>query len=158
MSRRAAALILAAAGALLATAACLDDRRPAPPASPADFASAFSFSPRLDEANGRLVVDVRMQEGFHAYAPGERIGRPVELSVLPTGGWSAAGAVALPAGRERDLGPLGRSVVLEDAFTITLPVSPGAGALAGELKIQVCTNDVCEKPRVHRFEVARSTG
>lgn len=124
------------------------------PDAPPDFASAMTMRPSY--VNGELVVTVALKPGFHAYAPGEEIGRPVNLVVKEENGWKPEGAPEIPAGKTKDLGELGISKVLEGTFPVKAKVSGGTGAIAGELEIQVCTADACDRPRKHAFNTPTS--
>ncbi|MFZ9886177.1 MAG: protein-disulfide reductase DsbD domain-containing protein [Myxococcota bacterium] len=127
-----------------------DDKAAAPP----DFAGALRLTSSLQ--GDALRVDVNLRPGFHAYAPGEEIGRPVSLVVKPDNGWQLEGTPAVPAGVTKDLGELGKSQVLEGDFSVTATVRGGSGALRGDLEIQVCTDNACDRPRKHSFEVPAS--
>jgi hypothetical protein len=100
-------------------------------------------------------VTLSIAPGFHAYAPGEQIGKPVELKLKDGGAWSLAGPVEIPAGKEKDLGELGRSVILEG--TVPLKATLGGGAekapVDGTVTVQVCTDKACDRPRTHAFQV-----
>lgn len=120
------------------------------PDAPPDFASAMTMKPAYQD--GTLVVTVALKPGFHAYAPGEEIGKPVNLVVKEQNGWKTEGALDIPEGKTKDLGELGISKVLEGTFPVKAKVSGGSGAVAGELEIQVCTDSACDRPRKHAFE------
>jgi hypothetical protein len=120
------------------------------PDAPPDFAGAMTMKPAYKD--GELVVTVALKPGFHAYAPGEEIGKPVSLVVKEQNGWKLEGAPEIPAGETKDLGELGTSKVLEGTFPVKAKVTGGNGALAGELEIQVCTDNACDRPRKHPFE------
>lgn len=120
------------------------------PDAPPDFASAMTLQPAFKD--GELVVTVALKPGFHAYAPGEEIGKPVNLVVKEQNGWKAEGTPVIPEGKTKDLGELGTSKVLEGTFPVRAKVSGGDGAVAGELEIQVCTDSACDRPRKHPFE------
>lgn len=123
-----------------------------PDAAP-DFKNAFTVSPAYDAENGQLVVTLRFKEGFHAYGPGEEVGKPVSLAVAPTNGWKVDGAVEIPAGKEKDLGELGKSFVLEGEVPIKAKVTGGSGEVEGSVTVQVCTDKACDRPRPHPFKV-----
>jgi hypothetical protein len=108
-----------------------------------NFLEASSIVARYEAVTKKLIVKVMLQEGVHAYAPGETVGRPVELIVLPHNGWQLQGAIEYPAG----------SPMLENEFTITAPVGGGHGRIQGVVKLQLCTDYACDKPREHGFDV-----
>ena len=102
-----------------------------------DFAAAMTVTPAFDAASKKLVVTLDIKPGFHAYGPGEEIGKPVELSVDPASGFTVAGAVEIPAGKEKNLGDLGKSMILAGALplTATLPGEAGATGVNGTLNV-----------------------
>jgi DsbC/DsbD-like thiol-disulfide interchange protein len=118
--------------------------------APPDFAGALRISPSYEA--GELVVSVALRPGFHAYAPGESIGKPVALAVTDQGGWKAE-SVLVPEGKTKDLGELGKSQVLEGSFPLKAKVSGGGGALKAVVDIQVCTENACDRPRKHELSV-----
>lgn len=122
----------------------------APPDAPPDFQSAMALQPAFQD--GELVVHVKLKPGFHAYAPGEEIGKPVKLVVTDANGWKVEGTPEVPAGKTKDLGELGKSQVLEGTFPLKAKVSGGEGEIAGEVEIQVCTDNACDRPRKHAFK------
>lgn len=124
------------------------------PEAPPDFANALELAPSFDKATGKLTVTLKLKPGYHAYAPGEEIGKPVALSVDESkGGWKIDGAVNVPAGVKKDLGALGTSVILEGNVDVTATVKGGNGDLEGKLEAQVCTDKACDRPRPHAFKV-----
>lgn len=123
-------------------------------ASPPDFAGALRLTSSLQGES--LRVEVSLRPGFHAYAPGEEIGRPVSLVVKPDNGWQLEGAPVVPAGKTKDLGELGKSQVLEGDFAVTATLRGGSGAVRGDLEIQICTDNACDRPRKQPFEVPAS--
>lgn len=164
---------LAVAAALLATAACpqeggsggFDDgkkvkddgtigKKPNPADAAPDFANAMELVPSFDKASGKLTMTVKLRPGYHAYAPGEEIGKPLSLSVDESkGGWKVEGAVSVPAGQKKDLGALGTSMILEGNIDVTAVVKGGSGDLEGKLEAQVCTDKACDRPKAHPFKV-----
>jgi DsbC/DsbD-like thiol-disulfide interchange protein len=118
--------------------------------APPDFQGALRMSPSYE--GGELVVSVALKPGFHAYAPGESIGKPVALAVKEEGGWQAE-SVLVPEGKTKDLGELGKSQVLEGTFPLKAKVTGGEGALKAVVDIQVCTENACDRPRKHELSV-----
>jgi hypothetical protein len=128
--------------------------KPAPvEAPPPDFNSAVAITPTFDKGTGELVVVLKIKPGFHAYAPGEEVGKPVALSVDGSGGWAVDGAVQIPAGTKKDLGELGVSMTLEGDVSLRAKLVPGAGAISGVVEAQVCTDKACDRPRKHPFSI-----
>lgn len=121
-----------------------------------DFASAMTIAPAFDPATKKLVVTLDIRPGFHAYGPGEEIGKPVELTVDPASGFSVDGAVDVPAGKEKNLGDLGKSMILEGKVPLTATLTGGeaAAAVSGTVNVQICTDKACDRPRPHAFQVA----
>lgn len=124
-----------------------------PNAAP-DFDKALALAPAYDKASGQLVVTLAIQDGFHAYAPGNEIGVPVSMAVSEEGGWKVEGDVSIPAGEKKDLGELGTALILEGQVPISATVKGGAGKIAGSMGVQICTKSVCDRPKQHKFEVA----
>jgi Disulphide bond corrector protein DsbC len=129
-------------------------RKPAEPTQgPPDFANALAVTPAFDKASGKLTVSLDIKPGFHAYAPGEEVGKPVELKVDAANGWMIDGAVTIPQGVTKDLGELGKSVILEGKVDLGAVVKGGTGELAGTVTVQVCTDKACDRPKPHAFRV-----
>jgi DsbC/DsbD-like thiol-disulfide interchange protein len=126
-------------------------RRIEAPPEPPKFDDAVAIEPAFDKAGQKLVVTLKLKPGFHAYAPGEEIGKPVELAVEAP--WSVEGAVEMPAGKKKDLGELGTSVILEGDVPLTAVVKGGEGELKGTVTAQVCTDKACDRPRKHPFTI-----
>lgn len=116
-----------------------------------DWKAAFRFQVKGEP--DAVVVEFRVQDGFHAYAEGETIGRPLDLT-LEEGPVRLAGPVETPPGQPKDL-PVGRSVTVEGTGRIRAPVTyEGDRATArGTFHYQVCTDEMCDRPRNHPFEV-----
>lgn len=122
----------------------------APPAPP-DFANAIELVPAFDKATSKVTVTLKIKPGFHAYAPGEPTGKPVELAVDAP--WTVEGTVAIPEGKKKDLGELGTSVILEGDVPLTAVVKGGTGEVKGTVAAQVCTDKACDRPKKHPFAV-----
>ena len=123
------------------------------PAALPDFSKAFTLSPRFDAGTQTVTVSLRFADGYHAYAPGEEVGKPISLKIGNTNGWVLK-ELTIPPGREKDLGELGKSFVLEGTVDIQAKVAEGSGDIEGELNVQVCTDKACDRPRPHRFRVS----
>ena len=120
------------------------------PQGPPDFANALALEPKLEA--GKLTVTMKLKPGFHAYAPGEEIGKPVSLTVDAP---YTADNVTIPEGKTKDLGELGKSKILEGDVALTAMVK-GAGELKGTVEAQVCTDKACDRPKKHAFSVPAS--
>ena len=118
------------------------------PATP-DFEHALDVVPSF--AAGKLTVTLKIKPGYHAYAPGEEIGKPVAMTVDAP--WTIDGAVQVPEGQKRDLGDLGKSVILEGDVPLTAAVKGGSGDVKGVVEAQVCTDKACDRPKKHPFTV-----
>lgn len=123
------------------------------PAAPPDFQNAVSIAPAYDKATGKLTVSLDIKPGFHAYAQGEEVGKPVELAIDDKNGWKLEGAPTVPAGTKRDLGALGQSVILEGKVDLSAVVKGGTGDISGVVTAQVCTDKACDRPKQHTFTV-----
>lgn len=120
-----------------------------------DWKKAFSHKVRFDAARKAVVVDVQIQPGFHAYAPGESTGKPLLVTIDEGGDFVGNGTIQYPKGKEKNL-PIGRSVIVEGAAEIVAPVKPKAeapGKAKGKFRYQVCTDSACDRPRTIPFEV-----
>jgi hypothetical protein len=125
-----------------------------PEKGPPDFAGALTLSPKYE--GDKVVVSVALKPGFHAYAPGEEIGKPVGLTIKGANGWKGDGEVEKPTGKTKDLGELGKSQVLEGTFALSQKVSGGSGDVECDLEIQICTDNSCDRPRKHALKVPTS--
>lgn len=122
----------------------------APPVAP-DFANALQLVPAFDKATSKLTVVLKIKPGFHAYAPGETVGKPVDVAVDAP--WAIEGAVQIPAGTTKDLGALGTSVILEGEIPLSVTVKGAIGDVHGSVMAQVCTDTACDRPKKHSFTV-----
>jgi hypothetical protein len=114
-----------------------------------DFEHSVDVGATCDK--GKLTVTLKIKPGYHAYAPGEEVGKPVELGVDAP--WTAEN-VTIPAGTKRDLGPdLGKSVILEGDVPLGATVKGGTGDVKGAVMAQVCTDKACDRPKKHEFSV-----
>jgi hypothetical protein len=130
--------------------------KPAKDKGPPNFIGAMRLSPSFDAASGQLTVNVEIREGFHAYAPGSEIGVPVGMTVKADNAWKVEGEVNVPKGEKKSLGTLGTDFVLEGKIPVTAKVSGGTGEIVGDVKVQVCTKNACDRPRTHGFRVPTS--
>jgi len=117
-----------------------------------NIGTAPDFLASYNKASHLLNVLVKLPAGVHAYAPGETVGKPVNVVVKPENGWKIS-SVHIPKGKEKTLPSSGKSMILEGDFNITAKVEGGRGPILGELHLQVCSDDACDRPRVHQFTV-----
>ena len=61
--------------------------------------------------------------------------------------------INVPKGEKKSLGTLGTDFVLEGKIPVTAKVTGGSGEVAGDVKVQVCTKNACDRPRTHGFRV-----
>ena len=128
--------------------------KPAPlPEAPPKWDEALIVVPAYDEATQGLTVLLKIKEGFHAYGPGEEVSKPVAMSVTEANGWAVDGAVDIPAGKKKDLGTLGTSVILEGDVPLKAKLKQGQGTLEGVVEVQVCTDKACDRPRKHAWKI-----
>ncbi len=128
--------------------------RPGPVESgPPDWNSALQVVPAYDQATQQLLVVLKIKPGFHAYGPGEEVSKPVALTVDANNGWAVEGAVDVPAGKKKDLGELGTSVILEGDVPLRARLTKGTGAISGVVEAQVCTDKACDRPKKHPFTI-----
>jgi hypothetical protein len=132
-------------------------RAPEESAAAPDWSRAFRHRVRHDAARRALVVELELEPGFHAYAAGETVGRPLRLELDPASPVRLSGEVTYPAGRERML-PIGRSVIVEGKAEIVAPLaaSPPGAAISGRLHYQVCSDEACDRPRSAPFTLTTS--
>lgn len=121
-----------------------------PPAAP-DFGNAVALVSVFHKPTSQLTVTLHIKPGFHAYAPGEEVGKPVDLVVDAP--WIVGGEVTIPAGSKKDLGNLGTSMILEGDVPLSVTVKDGTGDVKGNALVQVCTDKACDRPRKHAFAV-----
>lgn len=123
-----------------------------PPKAPMlDLAQQYEIRSSFDKKTAILTVGIKLNDGLHAYAQGEKIGKPVRLEVVDQNGWQALGTTDIPVGKNKDLGTLGKSVVLTGDVNLRQRVKAGTGEGQAKLHLQVCTENVCDRPRVHSF-------
>lgn len=102
---------------------------------------SYLFDPKTSE----LAIKVKLPEGMHAYAPGEPVGRPIELLIHPTNNWVLASPPLLPTGNTKHL--------LDKDFEIKAKLKNGQGPVSGVFKMQLCSDHSCERPQDYAFEV-----
>lgn len=99
----------------------------------------------FDSKTSELSIRVNLPEGMHAYAPGEPVGKPVELVISPKNNWVLASPPILPTGNTKHL--------LDKNFEIKAKLKNGLGAISGIFKMQLCSDNSCERPQDYAFEV-----
>ena len=124
--------------------------RPAPVDAPLDFDGSVDVVPAFDKASGKLTVTLKIKPGYHAYAPGEEVGRPVEMAVDAP--WAIDGKIGVPAGTKKDVGGAS-ALILEGDVPLTAVVKGGTGDVKGVVTAQVCTDKACDRPKKHAFTV-----
>ena len=120
--------------------------------NPPDFSQMYSIQPQFDNLSKMLTISVNLNDGLHAYATGEKIGRPVRFLVEEKNGWQADGPAEIPPGEKKSLSGLGDTVVLQGNFAVKQKLKPGANHGQGLLYLQVCTIDMCDQPRSHKVQ------
>ena len=125
-------------------------------APPPDFKSAFRTNFRFDAGEQAVVVDLKIEPGYHAYTIGESTGRPLKVEMASDSAFALKGDVKYPEGLKKDL-PIGPSVIVEGRAKIVAPVEKRSdatdGAAKGTLRYQVCTDEACDRPRKLSFNV-----
>jgi hypothetical protein len=145
-------LILTSALMLILATAC-KKQTPSPQSGAMDFAKHYSISPHFDKKSSTLTVTITLDKGLHAYADGEKIGKPVRLEIIAKDGWAANGLPTTPKGVTKKLDGLGESVILPGNFEVIQKVIEGQGAGEAKLYLQVCTDNACDQPREHKFPI-----
>ncbi|MBH1988742.1 MAG: hypothetical protein I8H75_03245 [Myxococcaceae bacterium] len=97
----------------------------------------------LDSERSELKVLVTLPSGLHAYAPGERIGKSIELEIRAHNGWKLRSKPKLPAGDKNHL--------LSGQFEILAQITAGQGPLSGVLRMQTCSHSSCGRPHEYPF-------
>lgn len=140
-------------GLLILLPACLSEgRAPSEPSapvapSPVEWSKAFAYDVEVE--GSRLVVRLRVDDGFHVYTLGETVGKPLKLEVVEGGHLED---VRYPEGVTKDL-PIGRSVIVEGSSEISgaLEAESSVDEVQGRLSYQVCTDEACDRPRTATF-------
>lgn len=138
-----------------ACTSCQAVTQPFAPTEP-DFANSFAVETRYNKAEQALTVLLRLQPGYHAYAPGEKVGVPLAVVMQSQGGWRVRQPPRIPPGQKKDLGELGISLVLTGDVQVVVrleKLKADAGPIEGVLKVHVCTNGACGFPQEHPFVV-----
>jgi hypothetical protein len=115
-----------------------------------DFKDYYSYAAKYDPNQKELVVSIHLEPGIHAYAQGEKIGRPVSVKIDPINNWRAMGAPKIPPGHTKTLTGQATSVLQGD-FEIRQPIVEGKGPGQGKLFLQVCSENQCDRPLTHEI-------
>jgi thioredoxin:protein disulfide reductase len=150
--------------AVLSWLACLHAQAPAPASSFADtphLTLATSVARGPSNAKLVLVVEVSPKAKMHVYAPGEKDGIPVTLTIDPQPSFKVSSTV-FPAPEKYYFEPLKLTqLVFSKPFKITVPIS-GSGSSAssaasapatvqGSFRYQACDDRVCYVPKTVRL-------
>jgi hypothetical protein len=115
-----------------------------------DFDSHYSINAKYDNNTSLLTVHVQLDGSIHAYAEGEKIGRPVNLELIEKNGWKPLGPKNIPAGKTMKINGL-ESTVLTESFEISQKVKKGQNEGEALLYLQVCKKNLCDRPRTHKL-------
>lgn len=116
------------------------------------FDKLYSIKSSFDENNKTLVVDIALDKNIHAYAQGEKIGVPLMLEISPKNDWQKEGEALIPKGEVKELKGLGQSVVLLGNIQVRQKLKRGKGPGEANLHLQVCSENTCDKPRIHALQ------
>ncbi len=114
------------------------------------FEDHYTINHKFNES-GLFSVEIDLKDGLHAYGPGEKIGKSLDLTIAPDGGWKALEAPKLPEAKLKNLSGLGSSTILENKFEITQKLHRGSAPGKAFLFLQVCTDSMCDRPRTHEI-------
>jgi hypothetical protein len=112
-----------------------------------DFDKHYSIT--TDYKDSTLTVKIKLDDMLHAYAEGEKIGRPVSLTIKEHNGWQALGPAIVPKGNKKMLIGLGESVTLDNEIELKQKVIKGQGPGQALVYLQVCTDNACDRPKEH---------
>ncbi|MFD2421012.1 hypothetical protein [Amycolatopsis pigmentata] len=113
-----------------------------PPAAPAPIAHSADgqVTARLHVAGLAIDIEIRVQPGYHVFAPGATEGLPVEVTI--------ADSDAELSGLEYPESSSGR---LSGVFHITAQLSRPASSAAIAVRVQPCNGLQCLRPSTLRF-------
>lgn len=132
---------------LLCCFAC--KKNPAPSQQPFRFDDNYTINHHLD--NDVLSVVVNLKNGLHAYGFEESIGKPINLKINQENGWMSIGKPKFPNSHKTRLKGLGEADTLENQFEITQKIKRGKGPGKALFYLQVCTDTMCDRPRIHEI-------
>lgn len=116
-----------------------------------NFTEHYQIKSHLDPSKQELSITINLDPGFHTYASREKIGQALRLEISPTGGWLAQEPAQIPAGQLKNLAGLGLSDVLTGQIKITQKLILGQQAGRALLYMQICTDRLCDRPRIHEL-------
>ncbi|MCA9507917.1 MAG: hypothetical protein KC505_05800 [Myxococcales bacterium] len=117
--------------------------------SQTSFEHNYSIEHNIKEDT--LLVTVKLNKGFHAYGPGEKIGKAVDLRIASDNGWSALGSPEIPKPQSKNLKEFGTAQIFENQFVVKQKLKHGIGIGKALLSLQICTNESCDRPKVHEL-------
>ena len=120
-----------------------------------DFEKSYAISHEIK--SNILIITISLKNNYHAYALGERIGKPIGLEIIPEHGWAAAGPLTMPPGQSKKLSSLGPSQILEGTFSLSRPIKIGTQKGKALLHMQICTDTACDRPRTHEINLLGNT-
>lgn len=137
--------------ALFLLIAC--QKKAAAPAQAPNFANAAQINTAINESGDLLTITVNLADGFHAYGPQEKIGKPVRLVVEQNNGWAALSAPLVPTGVVKKIAGLEDSYIISNSFNLNQKLKPGTGPGRAILYLQICTDSACDRPRTHEIQL-----
>lgn len=126
-------------------------KKPAHSSNTYDFTQPPAITTRIDKINSLLELTIDLPNEVHAYAPGEKIGKPIDLTISTKNGWVQRATPIIPAGEKKDLGSLGETHVLTGKITVKQKLTIGDGEGEALLYLQICTEHACDRPRIHNL-------
>src|SRR5580704_18017438 len=91
-----------------------------------NFDKLYSITSKYDDKTSLLFIDIKLDDKLHAYAQGEKIGKPVSLEISPKNGWLPNEPARIPQGTVKKLA-LGYSIVLEGSIRLSQSLIQGRG-------------------------------
>lgn len=135
----------------VATIGCLVAMSAAPPQTPT-ITKHLSLVTSVEKSGGALTLtlDVTPLPKMHVYAPGEKDGIPVSLTLDPSPAFKA-GTIKLPPPQKYYFAPLQLTqLVFSKAFQVRQPITltkPGEPVtITGRFRYQACDDLVCYLP------------
>lgn len=116
-----------------------------------NFENSYKISSNLDKDQNLLILNIKLKKNFHAYARGEKIGKPVSLEIIRVNGYSAEGEALIPVGTIKKMASSAQSHVIEGDFEIKQRMKMGSGIGKAILRMQICTASLCDRPRTHEI-------
>jgi len=113
-----------------------------------DFVNLMDIKSHFDRGTSTLILDVKLNNGLHAYGQGEPYGKPMRLEIVPKNNWIADGPPIVPKGKEKKFGRRETSVVIEGEFRISQKLKIGQGPGEAKFHFQLCSTTLCDRPRI----------